>query len=264
MDTERFSACTYAVREKPLDYTFDLLARSGFRKVDLWGGLPHFSTDPAQCDHAALASTAKRHGLRLANLGTYPGRRFSSPDLAERDAELAEMKRTIDLAARLGARSIRVCPGTGEDPAIAAGLVPWFRASAEYAAAHGIYLGMENHKGSLAGLPEVCAELARRVASPYFGVLFEPANLMHAKVDYKKAYDLFRGFVTHVHVKDSRWVGDRYERTMLGEGQVDVRWLLRTLAADGYAGDFALEYEIEKVVPIEDGLPRWFQYAAAL
>jgi sugar phosphate isomerase/epimerase len=46
---------------------------------------------------------------------------------------------------------------------------------------------------------------------------------------------------------------------MLGEGEVDLAWLVRTLEADGYRGDYALEYEIEKVVPIDQGLPKWLE-----
>lgn len=264
MDTERISGCTYPVREEDLDYTFDLFRSAGFTKLDLWGGLPNFSTDPEECDPVALRDKAAAHGLRIANLGTYPGRKFIAEDPAEVEAELAEMERTIDIAVLLGSRSIRVSPGHGEDPAIVDQLVPLFQQSAAYATEKGVYLGMENHKGSIAGIPDVCADLARRVGSAHFGVLYEPANLMAAGVDYLQAYEEFRGLVTHVHVKDSRWRDGKYARTMLGEGDVDLPWLIEELTKDGYEGDFALEFEIEKIVPIEEGLPKWFEHFASL
>ncbi|NOY81987.1 MAG: sugar phosphate isomerase/epimerase [Kiritimatiellaeota bacterium] len=264
MEHLRISACTYPVRDRPLDVVFRLFADAGFRKIDLWGGPPNYSVDPDECDPRALRDTAAQFGLTIANLSTYPGREFLADDSNTREYEMEVMRRTIDLARFLGARSIRVSPGRGEDPAIVEPLVPLFREAADYAEEKEVGLGMENHKGSIAGCPEVCMELVRRVGSPFFGVLYEPANLMQAGVDYRQAYETFRGAIVHVHVKDSRVRGGRYERTVLGRGDVDIPWIVSRLAEDGYRGDFALEYEIGDKVPIEHGLPRWFEYFAAI
>ena len=264
MDIDRISTCNYPIRTRDLDYAFGLFTDIGFRKVDLWGGLPNFSLDPAECDVAALRQKAQAFGIRIANLGTYPGRGFVSEEELELEEEMADMRRAIDIAVEVGARSIRVSPGKGEDPSIIPALVPLFEESAEYAEAQGVFLGIENHKGSIAGDPAACAELVQEVGSRHFGVLYEPANLMYAGVDYKEAYERFRGMVTHVHIKDSHWRDEKYARTMLGEGDVDMRWVVDALAADGYAGDFALEYEIEKTVPIEEGLPKWLEAFRAL
>ena len=257
MQLERISACNYPVRDRDLDYTFKLLTDSGFTKVDLWGGLPNYSNHPAECDVARLKQKAAEYKLRIANLGTYPGRKFF--DIGA-DAEFAEMKRAIDNAVFLGARSIRVNPGHGEDPKIIDALVPFFQKSAAYAATKNVFLGMENHLGSIAGNPDHCMKLVKAVKAPHFGVLYEPANLMSAKVDYKDAYKAFRGHVVHVHIKDSHWVDGKYSRTMLGQGDVDVAWVVKTLEADGYTGDYALEFEIEKEFPIAENLPKWLAY----
>jgi len=256
MELDRISACTYAVRNESLEHAFGLISRSGFRKVDLWGGPPNYANDPGACDVGGIARKAESLGLAVANLGTYPGRRFFE---VGQEAELREMQWAIDNAVTLGSRSIRVSPGSGEDPSIVAALIPFFRESARYAAARGIYLGMENHQGSIAGNPEAVMPLVRAVGSPFFGILFEPANLMHCRVDAREAYGVFRGSVVHVHVKDSRWVDGRYERTMLGEGELDWGWLLGRLEEDGYRGDYALEYEIEDRFPIAQGLPVWLE-----
>jgi sugar phosphate isomerase/epimerase len=256
MDLERISACTYAVRNESLDHAFGLVSRCGFRKVDLWGGPPNYSNDPAGCDVAAIGARAAAYGLRVANLGTYPGRRL--PEVG-REEEMREMRWAIDNAVTLGARSIRVHPGSGEDPAIIPQLTPFFVESARYAAERSICLGMENHQGSIAGDPDAVMRLVRAVGSPWFGILYEPANLMQGGVHQRDAYAAFRGSIVHVHVKDSRWVEGRYERTMLGEGDLDWGWITRSLEADGYRGDYALEFEIEERVPIAEGLPKWLE-----
>jgi len=261
MNLERISTCTYPVREEPLDYTLGLIAGSGYKKVDLWGGPPNYSNDPGECDIQALKEKAQSYGLLIANPGTYPGRRFHE---AGYHAEMIEMLRAIDNAAILGSRSIRVCPGHGEDPSIIPDLIPFFEESAEYASDKGVYLGMENHQGSIAAFPTQIMGLVKAVGSPYFGILYEPANLMACKVDYKEAQAAFAGHITHVHIKDSHWIDDTYERTNLGEGDVDIEWVVQTLEADGYTGDYALEFEIEKTIPVEVGLPAWLEYLSAI
>ena len=261
MDPSRISTCSYPVRERDLDYTFNLISQSGYRKVDLWGGPPNYSSDPSVCDPAGLKHKAEQYGLRVANLGTYPGRGFF--DVGE-ESELREMRRTIDIACFLGSRSIRVSPGQGEDPAIAEAMVSFFRQSAAYATEKDVFLGVENHAGSIAANPEIVMRLVTAVDSPYFGILYEPANLMACGVDYHEAYGMFKGWITHVHVKDSHIVDGKYERTMLGDGEIDWAWVTAVLEDAGYTGDYALEFEIEDRYPIETNLPKWLEYFQGL
>lgn len=234
--------------------TIAVISAAGSTNIDLWGGLPNYSNDPNECNIHDLKEAVARAGMLVANLGTYPGRTLL--ELGE-EHEWCEMTRAIDNARILGSRSIRVCPGKGEDPEIVPRLIPFFQRAAAYAEQQGVYLGMENHKGSIAGNPEVIMSLVHAVASPFFGILYEPANLMQCEVDYKDAYGAFKGAITHVHVKDSHWVNGEYSRTMLGEGDIDYSWVIDCLETDGYDGYYALEYEIEKLVPIEEGLPKW-------
>ena len=86
----------------------------------------------------------------------------------------------------------------------------------------------------------------------------------YKRVDYKEAHAAFAGCITHVHVKDSHWMGDTYERTDLGKGDVDIEWVVRALEADGYTGDYALEFEIERSIPVEVGFPAWLDYFIAI
>lgn len=260
MEMSRVSSCTYPLRERDVETAFQVTAAAGVTKIDLWGRLPHFSADAAACDPAQLQAKAARQGVKIANLGTYCGAGFASEEPATREAALAEMFATIDRAAQLGARSMRVLPGDKDDPALIERLAPWFQRSAEYAERRGVYLGMENHRGSIAGNVDACTELCERVGSRYFGVLYEPCNLMHNGVDYKEAFARFRDYIVHLHIKDGRYVDGQFQRTHLGEGDIDYGWVLDSLASIGYAGDFALEYEIGDIEPIESGLPKWVAF----
>ena len=264
MDINRISSCTYPVRELDVELAFKIMADAGVRKVDLWGNMPQFSLISVACSLDNLLAKAQAQGVQIANLGSYPGQAFASDNPAVRAAEVSALKTTLLAAKALGARSIRVIPGQGEDPAQIDRLVPCFAEGAELAEQIGVYMGMENHGGSIAGNPQDALRLCKAVGSKYFGVLYEPANLMHAGVNYEEAFDIFHEYITHIHVKDGSEGPDGFCRTHLGEGYIDYGWIINNMDSIGYDGDYALEYEICELEPIETGLPRWVELFKAL
>ncbi|MCC7491031.1 MAG: sugar phosphate isomerase/epimerase [Fimbriimonadaceae bacterium] len=264
MDLARFTTCSYPLRELPFATACQQLAATGLTRLDVWGRQPHFSADPAECDPAACEAAARAAGVRIANLGTYCGHDFDSDDPAKVAAEHAKFVRTIELAQRFGCRSIRILPGHGEAASLVDKVAPHFAQAAALAYEAGIYLGMENHAGSLAGNPALAVRLCQLVDNPVFGVLYEPCNLLHGKTDYRQAFELFAPYITHVHFKDGRWVDGKFERCHLGQGEVDLAWCLAALERSGYSGDFALEYEICDLEPLATGLVKWRQYVEAL
>ncbi len=260
MDISRASACTYAMRNNDVAFALHIIAGVGFRKVDLWGGMPHFSINESEYDVGKLIELTNTYGLQIANIGTYCGRKFSSSSKDEIQQEIRDTKKTIDIANKLGARSIRITPGSGEREVIDK-IVPHFKECAEYAKSKSVYMGFENHGGGISGNPEACAELSEKVGSKHFGVLYEPCNLMHSGVDYKSALEKFSQYVTHVHIKDGApQPNGKFQSTMLGDGVIDVSWVVENLNKAGYIGDFALEYEVTHIEPIETGLKKWFDY----
>lgn len=260
MDINRISACSYCLREHPYAYALQVIADAGCVKADLWGRDPHFPEDPTDEVLTDLEAVVERTGVKIANIGSYPGREFGSGDPAAVEAELAKMRKIIDAAARLGARSIRVSPGHDEDPAIIERVAPPMAQSAAYAAARGVYLGMENHRGSIAGNPEHSVMLCEAVGNPHFGVLYEPCNLLAIEVDFREAFEVMRDHIVHCHLKDGAWTADGFKRCHLGEGEVDPAWVTRALEGIGYQGDYALEYEIPNIEPMESGLKKWVEY----
>ena len=264
MDLARISSCTYPVRELAVAESMRVMAEAGIAKIDLWGSPPQFSLISTQVSLDDLLARAGEAGVRVANLGSYPGRAFVSPNPAVREAELAALKATLYAAKALGARSIRVLPGQGEAPDQIDTIAPYFAAGAQLAEELGVYMGMENHAGSIAGSPRDVKRLCEVVGSAYFGVLYEPANLMHGGVDYKEAFEVFSEHIVHVHVKDGRSGPEGFARTHLGEGDIDYTWVTAAVESLGYLGDYALEYEICDLEPIETGLPRWLEYFRAL
>jgi sugar phosphate isomerase/epimerase len=263
MDMSRVSCCSIPLRKVPVREALGVIAAAGFQKVDLLGAEPHFPPDANPQAVQEIERAARDTGVRIANLGTYYGRPL--PGTAEEtDAEVAAAVRAMDAAVRLGARSLRIHPGKDRSHETGFALVPFFRRVAAEAEQRGLYLGIETHGGLSSDAPAM-VELCREVGSQHFGVLFDPANCAGVGVDYKQAWDAFHDHVVHVHLKDGHRTADgKWERVHLGEGEVDVPWLLDALRRQGYAGDFAIEYEIGALEAPETGLARWRAYCERL
>ena len=197
--------------------------------------------------------------MSLANIGSYCGAGFSAESEAERKEAMAEMRSTLEAAKAFGARSIRISPGNGKREVLDM-VVPLFQESAEYAEKLGVYMGIENHGGEISGNPEACQEISEKVGSKHFGILYEPANLMGANVDYKEAYEVFKDHIVHVHIKDGVYNAEgKWERTMLGDGVIDLHWVWDKVEATGYDGDYALEFEVAHIEPVETGYKKWYE-----
>ncbi|MHB0877989.1 MAG: sugar phosphate isomerase/epimerase family protein [Anaerolineae bacterium] len=263
MDINRISCCSIAFHGQAPERVFEAVAAAGYKKIDLLARMPHFDLSNPEYDFAKVVGLADRFGLRIANIGSYCGGDFASDDAAKRDAAVADTKATIDAAVFCGARSIRTRPGYPEDPALLDRLVPCYRQAAEYAEAKGIYMGIENHGGAISGKPEVCAELFRRVGSKHAGVLYEPCNLMMAGVEYRRALDVMRDCITHVHIKDCYEIDGKMSTVWIGTGGIDFRWVLDELDAIGYDGDYALEYEMD-VEPADTAVGKWLDWFTKL
>jgi sugar phosphate isomerase/epimerase len=288
MDMTRVSACSIALIHHPPEKAFEIIAAAGYKKVDLLEKPPHLSLFPDDCDPAVVKAAAEAHGLQIANVGTYVGGGqagrgvqwaihgfqgpsmgrftscgFSSDDPAELETELEQVRRAIDLAVFFGARSMRFFAGN-DDPKTLDKSVPWFRRSAEYAAEKNMYMALENHGDGIAGQPELCVELAEKVGSPYFGMVYEPHNLMaEGGVDYRYALEVMKDHIVHVHFKDGAPTDEGYGLTLMGEGEIDFPWIMEQLDALGYDGDIALEYELHTPPP-ETGLKQFYEALAAM
>lgn len=260
MDYARLSTCTFPFRNIPIAEALPLIAAAGYQRIDLLGRLPHFSINDHEFDLDELRALLTQHNLRVANLGTYVGTGFASASRSEQDAALEETKRTIDVAASLGARSIRVFRPKSDidDPAMIERITPWLKEAAAYAAEKGVYMGFENHGGPLCGDPDACRDLSAAVDSPYFGVLYDPCNLMGAGVDYRSALETMKDHIAHVHFKDGAVDENGFRRTMLGEGDIDFGWIMQQLDAVGYDGHIATEYELPEPDAAK-GLKIWYE-----
>jgi len=96
----------------------------------------------------------------------------------------------------------------------------------------------ENHDGASL-VPEICAEVLGCTDRPNIRMNFDPINFEKVGVSAADALRAIAPFVAHMHLKGLE-AGEYCE---FGTGDVDLTPVLRTLAAQGYAGRFTVEYE---------------------
>ena len=170
-------AISIRIGEPPRDKTtlaldwprlLDLARDAGFHGVSVRASAVSVTSPIAVQE--AFAEGLRKRGLRASMV-------TGDLALAVNDASATEAIRDInpylDLAGRLGARRLRVMLHTAADISVT-------RAACDAAAKRGIMLVQQIHWGSLAETVEQAVQLTDAVGHPFFGITYEPANLLAA------------------------------------------------------------------------------------
>jgi sugar phosphate isomerase/epimerase len=163
-----------------LEQAIDFCADLGFDAVDPTGY--YFAGHPEPPPDAYLHGISRRafrNGLDISGTGIRND--FTLPDPARRSAEVAHVKRWIEVAATLGAPCLRVFDGKGEASGpTRAQMTEWvvegFRECAAHGERHGVMVVYQNHEELLRTAAEVLA-LRERVASDWFGLNVDVGSL---------------------------------------------------------------------------------------
>lgn len=162
---------------------------------------------------------------------------MTQPTAEKRAAEVENVRKWVDVAARLGAGHIRVFGGrvpkdATEDQA-AGWVVQVLKEAGEYAGAKGVILGLENH-GGITSYAERVVQIVREVNSPWVGINLDTGNFI------KDAYGQIAMCLPYavnsqvkVDIRDAS--GERV--------RADWDRIISMFAKAGYKGYFALEYE---------------------
>jgi sugar phosphate isomerase/epimerase len=202
---------------------------------------PEFSTEEARKRTKALM---KEKGLEFINLGTSATLHFAEG--TEREKNLDEGKRFIDLAQQLDCPYVRVFPNNfpkernkSETIAlIAKGLVTL----GDYAKGKGVTVLMETH-GEVVKIEDLAAvmELAKH---PNVGLVWDPANMWTVtKESPTEAYGQLKKYIHHTHIKDAKLVEGKPQYTLLGKGEVPIFEAIDVLIKNGYKGFYSFEWE---------------------
>lgn len=184
-----------------------------------------------------LKALAYRNGVEIYSISIRSD--MCRPTAEQRQKELAEVQKWVDVAARLGAGHIRVFGGVvpkgeTEDQA-ARWVVEVLREASAYSGSKGVMLGLENHGGITAKASRI-VEMVKAVNSPWVGVNLDTGNFDNDP--YGQIAQILPYAVNVQFKMDVREGGQR--------AASDWDRLTRMLAEAGYRGYMALEYEAKE------------------
>ena len=226
-----------------------------------------------------LCERAKAVGMPIASY-TVNADLYKGSDEANA-AEVARLKEQLDIAAILGAPTMRhdVCwsvPKTGAVRSFDA-MLPTLAKSAreitEYAATLGIRTCSENH-GLVAQDSDRMERLFNAVGHENYGLLVDIGNFVCVDEDNVTAVSRVAPYAIHVHAKDfylSRekkegWGVSRgcnyWQGAAVGDGDVDVKKCIEVLKKAGYDGYVSIEYEGKD--DCIDGIRRGYEYLKSI
>ncbi len=114
------------------------------------------------------------------------------------------------------------------------------RAFVDLAEAGGITMLHENEKDIFGDIPRRVVDLVTTMDSPAYRAIVDPANYVQCGVNPRdEAYDLVRPYTDYIHIKDAKFVDNSV--VPAGEGDGQVREVIRALRDDGYDGFLSIE-----------------------
>jgi len=209
-----------------------------------------------------IRDTARELGLDISNYAA--GGNFVAAS-SSYEEELEKAFRHVDAAARLGAERMRYDVAS-RPPAEAtidqfeadlAVIVKACRDIADYAAARGIVMSIENHGYHVQSSDRVL-RILHEVGHPKFGLTVDIGNFMCADENSVAAVKKTIAHATMLHLKDfylrpaSRPPGEGWFTTVsgnylrgaiFGQGDIDAYEVLRVIRSSGYDGYVSIEFE---------------------
>ncbi len=235
------------------DWTFpqivDFAAKHGYKGIEVRGiqrqmdliKCNEFSTHE---NRMATLALMKEKGLRFINLGSSATLHFAEG--AEREKNIEEGKRFIDLAQQINCPYIRVFPNNfpkGQErqqtmDLITKGLVTL----GDHAKGSAVSVLMETH-GEVVKADDL-QTIMQSAAHPQVGLVWDPSNMWTVtKEPPKEVYAKLKKYIRHTHIKDGKLAGDKLQYKLLGRGDVPIFEAIDVLAKDGYKGFYSFEWE---------------------
>lgn len=209
------------------------------REIDLTKA-PDFSAANINASQKKL----KQHKLRTINLGASTALHYT--DNAERQKNIDEAKRYIDLAQQLNCPYIRVFPNKlpKDDTRneVIALIIDGLKILGDYAKNTSVTVLMETH-GDVVYTADLL-KIMESVNHPKVALVWDIANMWTiTKEPPAEVYSKLKPYIRHTHIKDATLDNGKINYTLLGKGQVPIFEAIDLLRKDGYKGYYSFEWE---------------------
>lgn len=239
------------VIEKAAEFGYDGIEWRG-------GGGGHVQPNMPISAKTVLRQACSDAGLLSLAVTAYTS--FVSDSAKERQTNVEELRRYVDLAAELNAKYVRAFlgelpTGTTLDSSIYRRISDCLNTIVEYADRVGVKIAVEPHDNFV--LSSDVAPLFPR-AHPSLRVIWDIGNAFAAGEYPGEGFDLLRHHLAYVQIKDGKGRDPNWRLCPLGEGDVPIHRALGLLLATNYRGAFSVEWEYAwhpELDPPETALP---------
>jgi sugar phosphate isomerase/epimerase len=228
------------------------------RELALWK-LPEFQAHSLRLTRTCIED----HGLAVASIGSSAC--LHSPDLQELQSNLDAALRMAEVAAGVGAPSIRVFgdriqPGSDrtETARRIAESLSWL---AEKLKPAGVQVWLETH-GDFATSVEV-GEIFSQLDCDQAGIIWDPSNAFAQEAEAPLIVPQLAPLIRHVHLKDLRRGNSSPNYVLTGEGDFPFGMMFASLAEAGFDGFISFEWEKlwhPELAPPEVALPHFIKW----
>jgi sugar phosphate isomerase/epimerase len=217
----------------------------GYNGIE-WRGGPQGHVQPSMpaAQKAALQKMLMDTGLIAIAVTAYTT--FVSPRAEERQSNIDELRRYVDLAAELDAPYVRTFLGELSediklDSAMYETISNCLTTAADYASSVGVKIAVEPHDDFVRA--STIVPILTQVQHPALRVIWDIGNAFAAGEDLQEGFELLKNRLAYVQVKDGTKLGDEWELCALGQGQVPLAQAFALLLAQGYEGALSVEWE---------------------
>lgn len=228
-----------------LEHAAEQAAAHGYRALEIrWleGGI--IPADMPAERRRQIKQTMQRHNLEIIGLGL--STRFSAPDPGERQTNLDDLLRYLELANDLGAPMVRTFGGNVQPGQTIEQTIDWVAenliAALPTAEQQGVTILLETHDAFCRG-----AEVAKVLAQaphPRLQAVWDVHHPFRMGESIEETWQLIGERTAHVHIKDARLRPDGdWQLVLLGEGEVPCQAVVELLHREGYNGYISAEWE---------------------
>jgi sugar phosphate isomerase/epimerase len=245
---------TNAYRRFALDDAVERVARIGYPGVELMADEPHVWPGSVEGERVdAIRRCVEEHGLSVANVnafmmtavGDFHHPSWIAPDAAARRQRVDHTIAALRFASRVGAPCITTEPGGPLERGAPRGaamdrFVEGLGEALRVAEEVGVLLLVEPEPGLLIENVAQFLDLARRIASPMFGLNFDIGHFYCVRESLPAAIDRLQGYARHYHIEDIA-ATRVHEHLIPGRGAIDLYAALRAIHATAYTGWITVE-----------------------
>lgn len=227
-----------------------------------WRGGPdgHLRAEMTPEQRSAVRTMCADADLSMLAVTAYTS--FVADSRDERQANVDELRRYIDLAADLGAQYVRAFlgelpAGSGPDETVYGYISESLRMAAEHALATKVTIAIEPHD-NFARASAIVPVLERMDYYAPLRVIWDIANAYAAGDDPAESFAVLKDYVAYIQVKDGTGRGPHWQLCSVGQGEVPLGHAFELLLSNGYTGAFSVEWEYAwhpELASPEDELP---------